>query len=392
VRFDSRDLDTTDFADPRDLDTSDNSYTSDQQSPPVSQTAGQRPTVCRGLSAGATPAATPAATYDANAGTVVVNINNAGDTAASDVAQSTGGIRGFSATVPLFGSVVGYSDDINVTAVTDSNELKITATLPGSTDRELVISIINDAADADSPTANYDATTNTLQIHVSPHGRTALTSIAASVTQLETFSAIAIANGEGYIDGGTAAANPARSIVYEPVPPPTQTAEPRPPWQNPIDPFDVDSDGRSGISDLVLVMNFLRENGSGLLPAEQNGAAFVDVDGDRRAQIADAVLLASKLYNAAPLCRHTPKTLNSTAQGRAAHPRKPRRVRAKPQRSFSSAIGTVGRGTPTRQIPLAGKLHRQTVARRPADWLRRSRLLSGYSSYAAAGGGFSGFS
>jgi hypothetical protein len=227
------------------------------------------------------------ATYDADAGEVLVRINNTARTTNSNIAAAINGIDGLNARVERAGAVVGALQDLSVSAVMESVELEITPTPNAAFQEELVVAVINDAESHKAPSATYHPDESTLQIHVSPKGLTSLADIVAAISRLPSFEATILSPGDGFIDGGSADANPARSVLYKSY---------RSAWQNPVDPYDVDEDGERGAADLLAVLDFLHENGTGILESDYDGGPLVDVDGDGQALIIDAILLTTNLF------------------------------------------------------------------------------------------------
>lgn len=239
------------------------------------------------ITADGTAVGSEVATYDADAGKLSVSINNAAATTTRNIAAAFNGIDGFTTQVERVGAVDGSSHDLSVSAVTESVELEITPTPNAPIQEELVVSVINDAERRSAPSATYHPDSSTLQIHVSREGLTSLADIAAAISRLPSFEASILSSGDGFIDGGSADANPARSILYKSY---------RSAWQNPVDPYDVDQDGQRGASDLLAVLDFLHENGTGNLESDYDGGPLVDVDGDGQALIIDAILLTTNLF------------------------------------------------------------------------------------------------
>ena len=141
------------------------------------------------------------ATYDADAGTIQVQINNAAPTTAAAVAAAIDSLSEFSATVGVAGAIDGSGADATVTATTDADELTITATSNGSQYNDVTVQLVADSTPAATPTASYDAATRILQINLNDTATTALTAIEAAVDLLTQFNGTTIANGDGNIDG-----------------------------------------------------------------------------------------------------------------------------------------------------------------------------------------------
>jgi len=143
------------------------------------------------------------ATYDADAGTIVVQINNVGATTAANVATAIDGLAEFSATVGAAGAVDGTGADAAVTRTTDAEQLTVTATAAGSAFNDVTVQIVADATPAATPTAAYDTATRILLINVNDTASTAIADINTAVTALSQFTGGVInsADGDGDIDG-----------------------------------------------------------------------------------------------------------------------------------------------------------------------------------------------
>lgn len=75
-----------------------------------------------------------------------------------------------------------------------------------------------------------------------------------------------------------------------------------PAWQNPRDALDVNDDGNVSPADILVVVNYLNNNGAGVLPLVSPAATpppFLDVNGDNNASPADALLVTNALNEGA---------------------------------------------------------------------------------------------
>ncbi len=89
------------------------------------------------------------------------------------------------------------------------------------------------------------------------------------------------------------------------------------PWQNPNDPTDVSADGDFSPLDVLLVINYLNEQGSGPLPEPTGDFApppYLDVDGDGHVTPRDVIVLINCLNDVA--C-HPPTASSFNAEGEA---------------------------------------------------------------------------
>jgi hypothetical protein len=69
-------------------------------------------------------------------------------------------------------------------------------------------------------------------------------------------------------------------------------------WHNPLDPFDVNRDGRLAPLDALLVINWLNQTGGGLLDEGNDAllsAEYIDVNADNWLTPLDALLLVNQL-------------------------------------------------------------------------------------------------
>lgn len=147
------------------------------------------------------------ATYDADAGTIVVQINNAAATTAANVAAAIDALDEFTASVGAAGAIDGSGADATVTATTDADQLDIVATAAGSDYNDVTVQIVADSTPAATPTASYDAATRILQININDSAATALTAIETAVDGLSQFNSTTVANGDGNINGDLNDAN-----------------------------------------------------------------------------------------------------------------------------------------------------------------------------------------
>ncbi len=68
------------------------------------------------------------------------------------------------------------------------------------------------------------------------------------------------------------------------------------PWQNKVNPLDVDGDGLVAIGDLLKIVQYLRDHGAGVIEGEpEPGDAKIDVDGDLVAGPADMLAVVTAL-------------------------------------------------------------------------------------------------
>ena len=72
------------------------------------------------------------------------------------------------------------------------------------------------------------------------------------------------------------------------------------PWQNPIDPMDVDGDGNVTPRDPLIIINHINHSGMHILvgspdPEGEGGGVFIDVNGDGRVSAIDALLVIHQI-------------------------------------------------------------------------------------------------
>ena len=72
-------------------------------------------------------------------------------------------------------------------------------------------------------------------------------------------------------------------------------ALPTDPWQNPVNPLDVDANGAVTPLDALAVINYLNATGEGTLPASFSGSYYYDVNGDDAATPLDALAVINYL-------------------------------------------------------------------------------------------------
>ncbi len=72
-------------------------------------------------------------------------------------------------------------------------------------------------------------------------------------------------------------------------------ALPADPWQNPVNPLDVDANGAVTPLDALAVINYLNATGEGTLPASFSGSYYYDVNGDDAATPLDALAVINYL-------------------------------------------------------------------------------------------------
>jgi flagellin len=154
------------------------------------------------LVANTTAVGSEIATYDADAGTIVVQINNAAATTAANVSAAINGLAEFTSTVGAAGAIDGSGGgDIAINATTDADELTIGATSSGSQFNDVTVQIVADSTLAATPIVSYDAATRILQININDTATTALTAIETAVDGLTQFNGTTVANGDGNIVG-----------------------------------------------------------------------------------------------------------------------------------------------------------------------------------------------
>jgi flagellin len=148
------------------------------------------------------------ATYDSNAKTLIVQINDTVATTATNVAAAIQAqVAEFSATATTVGAIDGAGADVLVTDLTDADQLDLTAAIAGSDFNDVTVNIVADATPAATPLASYDFNTKTVTINVNNAADTSLADIVTAFTLNGQFSAVAVGNGDGNITGSTTDAN-----------------------------------------------------------------------------------------------------------------------------------------------------------------------------------------
>jgi|JI91814CRNA_FD_contig_31_3499181_length_2485_multi_5_in_0_out_0_2 flagellin len=159
------------------------------------------------FSAGSTAVGSETATYDKDAKTITVNINNAAATTAANVVAAINTLAEFEGVVVGAGAVDGSdSGDVAITDTTDTDEIAITAQTAGADFNGVGVRVVKDSATATgSPTAAYDAENKEIVVTVNDTGTTTIANIATAINNLAEFNAAATANGDGSIIGTSSA-------------------------------------------------------------------------------------------------------------------------------------------------------------------------------------------
>lgn len=159
------------------------------------------------FSAGSTAVGAETATYDRDAKTITVNINNAAATTAANVVAAINTLAEFEGVVVGAGAVDGSdSGDVAITDTTDTDEIAITAQTAGADFNGVGVRLVKDSGTATgSPTAAYDAENKEIVVTVNDTGTTTIANIATAINNLAEFNAAATANGDGSIVGTSTA-------------------------------------------------------------------------------------------------------------------------------------------------------------------------------------------
>lgn len=144
------------------------------------------------------------AEYDSAAKTLKIHINNAAPTTAANVAAAIDALDEFEAFVVTAGAVNGAGADANVTATTDTDQLNITALIPGADYNHVQVLLVTDADQGATPTASYDATNKILTITIDDTTATDLDAIDTAIDALEEFASSHRERGATRIRGNSA--------------------------------------------------------------------------------------------------------------------------------------------------------------------------------------------
>ncbi|MBL8872605.1 MAG: hypothetical protein JNK90_22700 [Planctomycetaceae bacterium] len=159
------------------------------------------------FSAGSTAVGSETATYDKDAKTITVNINNAAATTAANVVAAINTLAEFEGSVVGAGAVDGSdAGDVAITDTTDTDEIAITAQTAGADFNGVGVRLVKSSSTpTGTPTAAYDAENKEIVISVNDTGTTTIANIATAINNLAEFNAAATANGDGSIIGTSAA-------------------------------------------------------------------------------------------------------------------------------------------------------------------------------------------
>lgn len=142
---------------------------------------------------------TLSAQYDADNKELVVTFFDGNTTA--DVVSAINNLAEFQAEEVTAGTLA-VADD-GRTATTGYDQITITATTPGPEYNNIRVSVVTRNG-VGTPTAAYYADTKNLVITIDSSADTSLSAIAAAINNLPQFTATAVANGDGVVNGATA--------------------------------------------------------------------------------------------------------------------------------------------------------------------------------------------
>ena len=78
------------------------------------------------------------------------------------------------------------------------------------------------------------------------------------------------------------------------------------PWQNRVEPLDINNDGLVVPNDALRIINRLNGEGPGELPAQQEGASYFDATGDNVVSARDVLLIVRHLNSLSPVSGEPP--------------------------------------------------------------------------------------
>ncbi len=146
------------------------------------------------------------ATYDATARTLTIQVDDFFTTTTTNIAAAIAAEGTFNATSGASASINGASaNDLAVTAITASDKVQIRATDPGPLFNGTNISVVTQTGIGAVPIINYDSVGQTLTLTVDNARFTSLDDIASAINGLAEFSAEIDADGDGRINGTSAA-------------------------------------------------------------------------------------------------------------------------------------------------------------------------------------------